>query len=421
MNIVQRGKKWTLRQRVPTRYASIESRAIVWVSLHTDSETIARQKATLAWAQMIEAWEAKLAGDTSDAEKRFAAARELAQKRGFQFLPAAQVAKLPREEILRRVEAAVRNGEPDKVEAAAVLGGAKEPLITVLRAQELYETLAKDKVIGKSEDQRRRWRNPLIKATENFIKVVANKPLAEITGDDMLDFRQWWIERIEAEDLTPNSANKDFTHLGTIWRTVNQLKRLGLILPLDRLKLKEGEKRTRPPFSDEWIKTKLLALDALSGLNKEARCILLAMINTGCRPSELAGLLPDHIVLDAMVPRIMIRPEGRQLKNAPSNRDVPLVGISLEAMRECRQGFPTYRFKDRLADTVNKYLRENELRETEAHSLYSLRHAFEDRMLAAGFDERIRADLFGHAIDRERYGKGATLEHKHRLLQSIAL
>ena len=44
-----------------------------------------------------------------------------------------------------------------------------------------------------------------------------------------------------------------------------------------------------------------------------------------------------------------------------------------------------------------------------------------DRMLAAGIDDRIRRDLFGHRLDRERYGKGASLDHVARLVREIAL
>lgn len=52
--------------------------------------------------------------------------------------------------------------------------------------------------------------------------------------------------------------------------------------------------------------------------------------------------------------------------------------------------------------------------------MYSLRHSFEDRMIAAGVDDRIQRDLFGHRLDRERYGKGATLEHLQEIVQALA-
>ena len=59
--------------------------------------------------------------------------------------------------------------------------------------------------------------------------------------------------------------------------------------------------------------------------------------------------------------------------------------------------------------------------ETPEHTLYSLRHAFEDRMLAAGIDDRIRRELFGHRQTRERYGQRASLDHLADVVRSIAL
>jgi integrase len=237
----------------------------------------------------------------------------------------------------------------------------------------------------------------------------------------MLDFRQWWIERIAAEELTANSANKDLIHIGEVLKTVNTMKRLRLDLPLSGLSIKEGERRIRPPFSTDWIRTRILADGALAGLNREARCILLGMVNTGYRPSEGAGLLPHHIRLDTNVPHIRIEPEGRSLKSPRARRVIPLAGVSLKAFRECPEGFPRYRNSPSLSDTVNKYLRENNLLQTPEHSLYSLRHSFEDRMIAARVDDRIRRDLFGHRLSREHCGESASLEHMAELVQSFAL
>jgi integrase len=275
--------------------------------------------------------------------------------------------------------------------------------------------------MGKSADQLRRWQNPRKKAIANFVDVVGDKALGDISGDDMLDFRQWWLEKMEREGLTANSANKDLIHFGDVLKTVNKMKRLGLVLPLSDLSFKEGEARQRPPFSETWIRDKLLAKGALDGLNTEARCLVLGMVNTGYRPSEGAGLGPDQIMLADNVPHISIEPDGRQLKSAYARRIIPLAGVSLEAFTECPNGFPRYRDNPSLSATVNKFMRANGLMETPAHSLYSLRHGFEDRMLAAGVDDRIRRDLFGHRLNRERYGKGASLEHLAKVIQSVAI
>ncbi|MEI9407507.1 DUF6538 domain-containing protein [Mesorhizobium salmacidum] len=264
MNIQRRNKTFHLIKRVPKRYEAIEPRKTVWISLHTDSETVARQKTPTAWAHMVEAWEARLAGDSADAESRFEAARELARVRGYRYIAADRVAKLPREEFLERVRAVVKpDGEPDRIEAAAILGGAVEPGITVERALELFWTLARDRTLGKSEDQLRRWKNPRIKAIRNFVDIVGSKDIAAITPDDMLDFRDWWVDRLASEGLAPNSANKDLIHVADTLKTVNKMKRLGLVLPLGNLSFKDGKKhkRERPPFSGEWIKTTTLGAD----------------------------------------------------------------------------------------------------------------------------------------------------------------
>ena len=422
MALVVRGTTFYLRKRVPGRYATVESRLEILHSLHTDSLETAKKKSSLVWGELIESWEARIAGDTKDGEARYQAARELAKLRGFRYIPSAQVSKLPLKDLIARIDAIPTPGGKANIgEAIALLGLAPVPEITVTRSLILFWGFAEDRIIGKSEDQIRRWRNPRLKAVKNFVEVVGDVSLRDLTQDHMLDFREWWWDKIKEEELDPETGNKDFIHLANIFRTVNTMKRLNLDLPLTGLMFKSGEKTIRPPFSSTWIQEKLMAPGALDGLNLEARTVLLGMINTGYRPSEAAELRPEHIRLDATVPHISIEPLGRMLKSEASKRMIPLVGISLTAFQACPGGFPRYRDSAALSATVNKFLRENGLAETPVHTMYGLRHSFEDRMLAAGVDERIRRDIFGHSLDRERYGSGATLEHKLRVIQSISL
>ena len=80
-------------KRVLRRYEAVEPRKFVWVSMHTDSMSVALVKAGLAWDKMVDGWEAKLAGETSDAATRFEAARKLAAVRGFRYLDVKAVAR----------------------------------------------------------------------------------------------------------------------------------------------------------------------------------------------------------------------------------------------------------------------------------------------------------------------------------------
>jgi integrase len=423
MTILKRSNnRYYLKRRVPKRYAAVESRAVIWQSLNTDSPTEAQRRGIAAWQAQIAVWEALLRGDNPDADTRFIAAQDAARGMGYRFLPIDRVATLPMPELLERMEAALTPaGKVDPRRAAAVLGTAPRAQMTLSRALEQYWVLARDLEFGKSADQIRRARNPRKKAFNNLIGQVGDMPLSDVTRDDLLDFREWWWDRITAEGLTPDSANKDFTYIASTLRLVNTQKRLGLNIPFDGLAFAEGVKTPRLPFSENWIRKHLLAPNVLDGLNTEARCLLLGMINTGYRPSEAQDLRGCDIRLDTNLPHISIEPVNRTLKTADSKRIIPLAGISLEAFRACPDGFPRYRGKAGLSATVNKYLRANGLAETAKHTLYGLRHSFEDRLLDRDVDERIRRDLMGHALGRKRYGRGASPEKLAAAVQSIAL
>lgn len=423
---ILRGEQYYIRRKVPARYAPVESRTIIQLCLFTDSPKIAAKKAAEVWAELVEAWECKLEGNDAEAETRLEAAMRLAQRRGYRFIPAEKVAQLPIAEIGKRLDAAKgKTGKVDKIEAEALVGLVPVPKLNVRQAFEEFYRVGADKIIGKSADQLRRHKAPRLKATNNFIKAVGNKALAEVSQDDMFEFRDSLIKKVAAKEIQASSANKDLTYLKAMWTTVARAKKINLAYGNEGLTISDTTKKknTRPPFSDVWIKAKLLADGALDGLNTEARLILLGMINTGYRPSEGAGLVADTIRLDADVPHIVIRPEDhRTLKNANAERVIPLTGISLKAFKQASSGFPRYAANSAsLSATVNKFLRENDLMEDEDTSMYSLRHSFEDRLLVAGIDERIRRDLMGHGLKRERYGKGGDFAHIRSLLLPLAL
>lgn len=423
MTVYRRGATFHLRRRVPLRYREVEPQVHFAVSLHTDSERDAKAKAAAVWNEMLATWELRLEGGKAEAEDRLAIAKNLAARRGFIYRPVADVAALPIEEILKRIEATINGaGKIDMAAAEAILGGVVVPPKTVTQALESYWQDQSDKLWGKSPDQIRRAKNPRIKAIQNFVKAVEDKPYLEVTSQDLYAFRRWWMAKKEREGLTANSINKDLVYVTSTLRAVARADGAEVKFKTEQLKIDEGEKVTRPPFSTEWITTKILEDGALDSLNAEARAILLVMVNTGARPSEIAALAPEQIDVESDLPHIRIEAVGRTLKSQYAKRVIPLAGVSLEALKQFPGGFPRYRFNSAtLSATVNKSLREANLLPTAKHSLYSLRHSFEDRMLAAGIDERIRRDLMGHALDREKYGAGATLAQLHALIAPIAL
>jgi integrase len=422
MSILKRGTSYSLKRRVPLRFRSVEPRVEIWLSLKTDSPKEAAARAADVWTQMLARWEAMVAGNSSDAADRYQAAKDIAKHRGFRFMPVDRVAALPIGELIARVNASKGpDGALDMTLASGLLGTARKPSFTLSKALEEYWSLAVDKMKGKSEDQIRRAKNPRKKAFKNLIDLVGDIDLKELTPAEMQDFRQWWWDKIEAEDLDPASGNKDFTYIASTIRRVNTSKMLGLLLPFEGINFETNPHQTRLPFSEKWLREKLCDSGALKGLNTEARCVLLGMVNTGYRPSEGQCLGRDQIRLDTKFPHISIEPVGRTLKTPASRRVIPLAGVSLEAFKACPDGFPRYAHSAGLSATVNKFLRENSLLESANHTLYGLRHSFEDRLLDRGVDERIRRDLMGHALKRERYGAGASPEKLAALIKSIAI
>ena len=198
-------------------------------------------------------------------------------------------------------------------------------------------------------------------------------------------------------------------------------RRLNLPDIFKGLRLKGETERSRVPYDTEFIQSKLLAENALAGLNEDARLVLYVVADTGLRPSEVVNLQEDAIVVNTSIPYVKILPDGRRLKTEDSRREIPLVGAALAAMRKRPQGFPRYRDKSsNLSATMNKYLLENGLRPTKDHTVYSLRHSFKDRLVAAEAPDSLIDSLMGHKTYKPKYGRGPSLELKLKYLQRIA-
>jgi len=125
--------------------------------------------------------------------------------------------------------------------------------------------------------------------------------------------------------------------------------------------------------------------------------------------------------LDAEIPHICIRPtDKRELKSAASSRDIPLLGVSLEAMKRAPNGFQRYHDRgNSLSAALLKAFHSRGLMPTDKHRIYSFRHAFEKRMQEAGLDYGLRCTLMGHKNNRPQYGDGGSLAYRQKELLKI--
>jgi integrase len=273
-----------------------------------------------------------------------------------------------------------------------------------------------------SPNQLRIWRNGRIRAVENFVSVVGDKLVTELTDDDAIDYAEWWRSRVLENGMAAKSANKDIGQISRMLKKMSVWRRLNLPDVFKGLRVTGEVDKSPCPYETEFIQNRLLAEGALGSLNEEARFVLYVIVETGLRPSEVVNLTPQAIRLNAPVPHVKIMPEGRRLKTEDSAREIPLVGVALAAMKLRPEGFSRYRDKSSgLSATLNKYLSENGLRPTRDHTVYSLRHSFKDRLVAVEAPDSLIDSLMGHKTYKPKYGKGPSLELKLKFLQRISL
>lgn len=422
--LIERNGNFYFNRRVPEAYRSRDPRRLIRHSLNTKDRKAALRKA-IAQNEHLEAYWATLTetGQQHSMEQ-YKAVISRASLLGFSYLPSHQVAQLPLQEILNRL-LHVEKENFNEAQTEAVLGGISSPIIKVDKALELFFDIARDKTLNKSPNQIRKWENPRKKAISNFIKCIGNKPVNELTRSDAIRFRDWWMERIKSEKLVSSSANKDLIYVKLIISTIAEEYKINLDTAhiFKNILLKDDDSETRLPFQSDYILSMLLNAEKLKGLNEQARWVLHAFAETGAGLNELTGLLPEDIMLDDEIPHIHIRPrKGRSLKTKYRKRMIPLVGFALDAFKACPHGFTDYHDRpDSLSGLISKYLKEHAMLPSPQHTVYSLRHSFQDRLLAVNTPDRIQADLMGHKFGRPRYGDGATLQHKLEWMKKIQL
>lgn len=425
-----RDGRWSYHRRVPIKYRSVDPRGTIRVALDTSSLEIARaRRDSLAKADDA-LWRSLNAGRSAKAIDRYEAARQRAMSRGFVYVPVEDlVGEATLDEILERLKRIDTQSPLADADGEAMFGLVQPVSVTITEAFAIYcEKICAADLKGKSEAQLRNWKKVKQRAVNNFVALCGDLPMDAIERRHARQVFDWWSNRVNPTDgskpLHANSANKDFTNLRILyerfWSYQGDDSREN---PFRNLRFKNVVYKDIPPFETEWIQKRILSPEALNGLNEEARSIVHAMIETGCRPSEIANIQPEHIVLDHDIPHLRIRPRSdRQLKSKSANRDIPLLGVSLDALRRHPEGFPRYREKtDSLSATLTKAFRSNGLFPTPDHRIYSFRHTFEKRMLEGGLDYGLRCSLMGHFNNRPEYGDGGSLAFRRDELLKIAL
>jgi len=448
--LVKRGTLFYYQRYIPKRFKHVDPRTRIRYTLHTDSLDVARMRRDALAEADLEMWtaltiEASENGGVSEAtykaeQHRYHAAQTRALALGFSYKPVRELASNTEtldqvDRLLQRVEyleGLRRNGDAiPEAETEALLGGADEPdapEILVSDAFQIYlDEIAFDEIKNKSEKQRYSWEKTKKTSVNYFIDVVGDVSMRDITREMATSYRSWWIERMipgdpDVKAAKPNTANRHIGNMRKLYEDyfthIGEEERLN---PFRKMFFKDDESSNVPSFQDDWVREKILVPNLFEGLNDDLRLMIYVLIETGARTSEICNILPENIHLDADVPYISIRPTNREIKAQASNRDIPLVGVALEAMRYAYNGFERYRDKGELVSAnLMKAFRQRDLFPTPDHVIYSFRHAFEDRMLEAGIDHDMRYYFMGHKNERPSYGQKGSMEFRRDLLLKIA-
>lgn len=305
---------------------------------------------------------------------------------------------------------------------------AAKPVSVIL--SEYVDHLRNNIWLGKSSAQMNMSEKPVQRAVHNFTRVCGDLPLNGVSKEHAIQLYNFWRDRVAKGEVSWSTANRDLGNMRCLFRYHNSMSGLNEITnPFEGLMFsKPRHTNKRPSFSMQFVNNNWVNADSSIQKMKNSALIraIFVMIGTGCRPSEVFNLLTSNIILSEDIPYIKIRDrDGRELKTSQSNRDIPLFGIALVAVKKQLainpKGFEEFHDREASMTTaIGKFMRENiSLKESEAHTLYSFRHMAEDLAKDANLDLELRMELFGHSKNRPEYGRGYSIKAKLLALERM--
>ncbi|MET4244596.1 hypothetical protein [Bradyrhizobium sp. RT10b] len=426
---------WYYRRRIPNavlRLLAPGTKPVVKLStgIHVidDPDAVRAIKTAVKFDEAHERdWALRVEGHADAASNLTVAAIARAKVHGYRYSPANEVANLPLNEVLGRIEVLIKSGTIDqKIDRTALLGGVSKSSVMLSKAAASYNEFLRADHNGKSPNQLLKAEKKKEAAMRRFIAVVGDRDLLAVTREDALAFRKWWSDRIENEDITTELALKDIQDVRGIIAAI--IDRDGLHAfdqkAFDGIKNFKRHSNQREAWPLETVRDVILAADPVE---LEAMCydIMLVVIGTGARPSEVVALQPQHIHVGPKdnLPYIAITDDGREVKTANAKRKIPLVGVALEAVRRNPQGFPPY--NDRAAAAcakINAWLRQFQPEPEEGDvykTIYCFRHSFANRLYEVHATDKMRISLMGHEGKGPKYGE-VPLTAKAEIMNKIA-
>lgn len=425
LHLKNRGGWWYYQRRRPEQFRDVEPRSTISFSLKTRKFAEARYLAAEHSIYFDKIWrEALVRGESlksSDQAARYSAS--LATNRHLSLEPL-RADEITDDDLITRLRKLLSEPLIDE-EQRAVLGLIDKPALNLGQAFERFWDHIGDERAPLSKDQQRVKRNAYLKSIRNFEEAVGKITLYEITREHALAFRSWWMKFVTEDGYAPHTANRQFSALRRLFSTNADIDSVKHENPFARVRIKDKAQESRAPLSSQFISETLLAEGALDPLPQELRLLVRLLVNTGMRPSEAIGLEPTDIDIHSDVPFVHVRRNStRSLKTDHSKRQLPLIGVSLDAARELGEigGWGKWAGKNMYATTrINRHFRDSGLLTDRKQSLYSLRHWFQDQLTKRDVVDRAQAQLMGHKFQRPKYGYGKDISELREIIEPFAI
>ena len=258
---------------------------------------------------------------------------------------------------------------------------------------------------------------------QSVIDVLGDRGLDEYSSSDAAAFRDFLLNK----GLTTNSVKRNFATIRSIVNLCIQEHGLDCKNAFSRLYLPNlNDSKKRMPIPIEHIK---LIQRLCMSMDDDIRWLVALLSDTGLRLSEATGLHLNDINLTEN-PHIIVTPHPwRGLKTKDSERQIPLVGTALWAVKRIKANsnsnfaFPRYTTSTKTnansaSAAINKWLQS---RVPEGYVIHSFRHSFRDRLREVLCPNELIDQLGGWSTAGvgTKYGKGYPLETSSEWMSKI--
>ncbi len=318
---------------------------------------------------------------------------------------------------------------PPIVQAGAFVGVLDIPELPMSKLYQKLREVAPDMVKNKNEtDAANAWKK-YETIINFFIEVMGDLDVFKLTSATITKYRTELFNRMERRDFKSERANRYLMTLRLIVRNVlksydiEEFQIKDAWAKIERFKGFRDEGK-RLPFTEDEVKTLRERVKGSNTLPDQLKAMATISENTGCGVKELSFLCPEDIALDVQIPHIKFRPNKhrKSLKTDERERDIPLLGDALEAMKKFPNGFTEY-CDPKGPGRANRVLWSFIKKSAPDKSFISYRHRMATLLRNSKCKDQLQNAVMGHATPgmTGHYGDGVWLEEIKSALEDAAI